>query len=352
LHSAAVVLAGVSRTPSASRVFAPVLERIQANGHVLFGTAVVRIETDDEIVGSSGRVLPVRVRTDAATINLFLKRFLPAGDGTPEELSRLRRYLDSEVERAGLAAAGLDPTSALSVGRVVTCFPDLLALVTERAAGEGLDRVLMRIGPWRSGRAIDAALLALGRVGEWIRRFQSLVPVRNPAFRKDYREYLDIRLRALAASPRAGFTDDHRRALLTVFDAHARQLAASDLALVAIHADLCPANILVRDTGITVVDFAMSSDGNKFVDLSHLAFHIKLIARRWRLSAAIVRTLENALIQGFDPALRTDVPLFKLMTLQHMVCHLAASSSRLSGVVREWRFRRHVQWGLRMAASL
>jgi Phosphotransferase enzyme family len=351
LHDAGVMLAGGSCSASASHVFAPVLARIHANGPALFGSAVCSVETADEIVGVASRLLPVRVRTGTATVDLFLKRFVPVGGG-PEELPRLRRYLDSEVERIRQAAAVFQPASAPSVPHVVACFPDLLALVTERAAGDGLERVVMRLGLFRSRKAFDATRLALERVGGWIRRFQAGVPVRNPAFRKNYREYLDIRLRALAALRRGGFTEDHRRALLTFFDRHEQRLAADDLALVAIHADLCPANVLVRDTGVTVLDFAMSSDGNKFVDLAHVDFHVKLLARRWRLPPAVVRKLENALLQGFDPALRSDVPLFKLMRLQHMVCHLAGSAPRANGVIREWRLRRRLQWGLRMAASL
>src|SRR5206468_11644897 len=114
------------------------------------------------------------------------------------------------------------------------------------------------------------------------------------------------------------------------------------------HADLCPANVLVSDAGITVLDLAMSSDGNRYVDVAHLDFHVKLAARRWRLQSSLVRALEETLLREFDPELRADQPMFALMRLQHAACHLAAAAPRATGVMREQAFRRKVRWTLRL----
>ncbi len=329
--------------------FAPVFARLQADAAALFGSAIRRIDTGREVVGQSCRLLPVRVQTQSTTVDLFVKWFVGSGEMS-DERERLSRYFQWESERTLQAAAAFASSTTLGVSRIIASFPDLLALVTERSPGAGLDRVLRRLALIRSVKTVNAAAAALHRVGEWVRGFQRGVPVRNSAFRKDYREYLDIRLRALAASGRGGFTDDHRRACLAAFEAFARQINTTDLALVPIHADLCPANVLVRNTGITVLDLAMSSDGNKCVDLAHLAFHVRLLGQRWRLGAALVDRLERALLGGYDPDLRADAPLLKLMMLQHGVCHLAACAGRVDGWIDERRLRQRVDWTLRTFA--
>jgi hypothetical protein len=340
-----VTPAGASDVAVGSATFAPVLARLRVTADALFGGAIRRIDAGREIVGPSARLLPVRVYAASTAVDLFAKRFVTTASAS-EELERLSRYFRWESERTLQAAATFRSTANLGVSRVVASFPDLLTLITERAPGAGLDRVLNRLALVRNRNAVDAALTALSRVGEWLRRFQAGVPVRDPTFRKDYREYLDIRLRALAASGRGGFTGDHRVALLSVFETIVRQVDADDLALVPIHADLCPANVVVRDAGITVLDLAMSSDGNKYVDLAHLAFHIKLLGRWWRLGPALADRLECALLGGYDPGLRPDAPLFELMMLQHSVCHLAAHAAKLGGWAEERRLRRRVRWTL------
>jgi hypothetical protein len=95
----------------------------------------------------------------------------------------------------------------------------------------------------------------------------------------------------------------------------------------------------------------MSSDGNKYVDLAHLAFHIQLIARRWRLGSALADRLGCALLGGYDPELRQDAPLFKLMLLQHSVCHLAWYAAKFRGWADERRLRRRVAWIVQTFAS-
>jgi hypothetical protein len=342
-----VAAADMTAGPAA---FTPVLARLQADAAALFGSAIRRIDTGREVVGQSCRLLPIRVHTQSTEVDLFLKWFVGAGE-TSEGRERLSRYFQWESERTLQAAAAFASSTTFGVSRIVASFPDLLALVTERSPGAGLDRVLRRVALARNRKTVNAAALALNRVGEWVRGFQSRVPVRDPAFRKDYREYLDIRLRALAASGRGGFGDHHRRAFLTAFEASARQIGSDDLALVPIHADLCPANVLVRNTGITVLDLAMSSDGNHCVDIAHLAFHVRLIGQRWRLGAALVDCLERALLRGYSPDLRVDAPLLKLMMLQHSVCHLAAWAGKVDGWINERRLRRRVAWTLRTFAE-
>jgi Phosphotransferase enzyme family len=337
------MLTGASGMAAGSATFAPVLARLHADAGALFGSTIQRIAAGREIAGSSGRLLPVRVYTQSTAVDLFLKRFV-GSRGASEERDRFARYFQWEYDRTREAAAAFQSSTTLGVSRIVASFPDLLALITERAPGAGLDGVLTRLALVRDSKRVNGALDALGRAGEWVRCFQSGVPVRNPAFRKDYREYLDIRLRALAASGRGGFGEDHRDALLNVFELAAAQLQPDDLALVAIHADFCPANVLVRDTGITVLDLAMSSDGNRYVDLAHLAFHVRLLGQRWRLASGLVDRLERALLRGYDPELRADAPVLKLMMLQHSVCQLAGRAARARGWVDERRLRRRVAW--------
>ena len=332
--------------------FEPVLARLKLDSTAIPDSSA-RLQPWRQFSGPFSRVLHVRIAAASPREDLFVKVFVPETD-TPEEIARQRRYFDSECTRSAQANAALAGHSGLRAPRIVAAFEDLLAIVSERETGVSLERLFKRLVLRRSAGALRQTEAALTRVGQWVRGFQDGVPVRNPAFQKDYREYLDVRLRRLVETNGGAFTRAHRQKFLDAFDASAARLAPDDLRLVPIHADLCPSNVLVRDDGITVLDFAMSSDGNRFMDIAQLDLHLRSMCSRWRLGDAVTERLQTALFAGFDPDLRPDLPLFRLMTLQHTVCQLTLCAVPARGPMRllqERRLRRRIAWSLRVAQA-
>jgi aminoglycoside phosphotransferase (APT) family kinase protein len=95
--------------------------------------------------------------------------------------------------------------------------------------------------------------------------------------------------------------------------------------LVAIHGDLRPTNILVSADGrVTVLDSAIGKTGTRFHDLAHLYMHLEFLRWRPRLKSGIVGDVQHALLRGYDAAVSASDPLFVLMLLHHIVCHIAA----------------------------
>jgi hypothetical protein len=303
-----------------------------------------------ETAGQFTRVQRLRVEAGASVSYIFIKLFTPNSTDA-DEVARQRRYLASDYERTLQAQTALQSTPWLAVPQVLACFPDLFALVTREAPGERLDRLLKRFALVRTTAAKERISRALAQVGEWVKRFQVGVPVRDPLFQKDYARYLDDRLKMLVAARAGGFSERHRAAVLSMFEAHVARSRPGDLAQVAVHADLCPSNILVRDEGVTVLDLAMSTDRTKYLDVTHLHVHLMRAERRLRLGRKLAGEWQRALLRGFDPQLRTDEPLFRLMVLQHVICGLAAElDTTASGqLLRQWRMRRHIQCGFAMA---
>ncbi len=120
------------------------------------------------------------------------------------------------------------------------------------------------------------------------------------------------------------------------------------MAAVPIHADLTPLNIIVDESGrTTVLDFTMAKTGTQHHDLSHVYFHLQLMAARRRGREAPFRALQQALLSGYAPALTAEDPLFRLMLLQHGVCHVALLAERRVPVLDaayRWFMRR--RWRL------
>jgi tRNA A-37 threonylcarbamoyl transferase component Bud32 len=333
----------------ATSAFAAVIDHLQADAPRLFHVSTVRCEVLSTRSGQFGTVARVAVEGTPRPTVIFVKVFASV-DNTLAERARQLRYLRAEFDRTTIAARAFAATPALGVARPIACFPDLLAIVTEEARGVGLHVLLRRLALGRTRAALDAATTAMRRAGEWVRRFQEAVPVADPTFKKDYRAYLDDRLRTLAATPL--FMDTERQRLLAFFDEMSSRIPAADWSPVAVHADFCPPNILVRDDGLTVLDLAMSTDRTKYLDVAHLYMHLALSKRRLLLPQRVIDTLQHALLDGFQRGVSADAPLFRLMLLQHVACHLAGIAERaltLPAPLRRWMFGRAAARGLALA---
>lgn len=336
-----------SKTGRVSPAFLPILQQLETNSVLYFGKPLSRVEPTLELHGRYSRVLRLRIEAGDRTLSIFVKRYEPR-TGTAEEALRFRRYVVTEYSRTLLAAQCSTPSTG--VARAIACLPDHFALVTEEAQGVGLDRLFKRCAIVRTPSARENVCRALRQAARWLRAFQAGVPVVKTRMR-DYRNYLDIRLRELVGLRRPGFGEAERAAALSFFDIHHPRLTPADRALVPIHGDLCPTNILVRDQGVTVLDLGMSGDGTRYQDLAHLCFHVELSGYRLSLGSNVVERLKRALLEEFEPGLTADAPLFRIMLLQHAVCFLAQLARQEPDAVtilNEWQWRRRVAWCIKM----
>jgi len=342
----------VSVATPAATTFAAILEQLQADSQQYFGTSSATCEPLWMRDGLFGSVMRLAAHTGRGDVILYAKIFKPRND-TPEELERQHSYMSTEFERTREARHAFADISHLAVPRPVACFPEHLAIVAEEAQGVGLNVILKRLALRRTRAAREAAFTALERVGEWLRVFQASIPA-NPAERKDYRRYLDRRLRALVRH--AAITERDREVVLAFFDAQWALVPDEQLNPVAVHADLCPANILVAPDCLTVIDLAASLDRARYLDVAHLYMHLAIAGERMHLGRALTSELQQTLLRAFDPALTSEVPLFRLMLLQNAIVHhlfLVESPpgplARLATVFRGSQARRARQWSFGLA---
>lgn len=268
----------------------------------------------------------LRIRVDAAgrRTHAFLKVFKPR-HSTPEEIAQLRRFVEREYRAATALHQTVTGRPGLTALRPLALFPEQLAIVTEEVEGKTLDRVL-REGVWR--RSVRPQVgAAAARVGRWVRTYQGVTAAEGVVSTDGLRAYLDVRLRNLTS---VVIAPEERERVLRAFDAVAGRVAPEPL--VAIHADLCPANILVGPKGdVTVLDFAMAKSGTRLHDLAHLFMHLEFFGWKSYVPASYVRALQQALLEGYDAGLAENDPLFTLMLLQHVVCHIALLAEQRRG---------------------
>ena len=318
--------------------FEPVLAALAAGALQYFGDARAIVEPVARLERPFSALLRLRVNASGRDSHAFAKMFKPRFS-TPEELAQLRRFVEREFRAALRLHDALRTHAGLTALRPVAVFPDDLAIVTEEVVGTTFDR-LLRDAVW--GRRVSEPVDTIAeRIGAWIRTYQAVIEADGVLALDERREYVDVRLRKLVAA--AILTETDRSQALARFDNLAQRVPPAQ-PLIAIHADLCPSNILVgADGGVTILDFAMAKAGTRYHDLSHLYMHLEFLRWRPRLKSAIVGEAQGALLHGYDAGASASEPLFVLMLLQHLVCHVALLAERPSGPLdpaHRWFVRR------------
>lgn len=293
----------------------------------------------------------VRVRLASPTSSrcLYVKRYKPKGQGQEQWLlARDRVTRDYHASLRVIDRVG--GVSGYAAVRPVACYPEDLALITEELPGETLTQTIERSARgWPRRPELDRLAAVLARVGGWIRLFQGERADQSGSLAlASMREYLDVRLRKIVASSNDPFDEADRQRLLDWFDRVAAQVAGSELIGVPVHADLCPANVLVHAGTIAVIDFAMASTGGLYLDLARMYTQLEFMQAKPWFRRQVIAELQRALLRGYDPLLRPDRPLFALFLLQHTMTQFlkltlrpGRSTARMwNGYVRQ----RHRRW--------
>jgi hypothetical protein len=325
--------------------FDSVLERLRAESLLHFESASVQMERRRVFVRPFSQVLEVEIEVEGRAIGAFVKILKPRSDGA-QELEATRRNIAREFEVTTRVHGGFAPHAGLSTARPIACYPELLAMVTERVDGVSLQRLLARARGFPSEAAVERLSATMGRVGAWLKTFQALEGPDGHVSLDQMRGYLDKRLQPLADGHVIGA--ETRVRLLRYFDDLARTVPLSDLEAVPVHADFTPENVVIRDGDVSVLDFTMAKRGARYLDLSHMFMHVDLLKAKPWFRSAVIDALTRALVGGFDPLLRTGHPLFQLLLLQHVVCHLRQMHLDPPGlpvrVYAEFLRRRYLAW--------
>jgi aminoglycoside phosphotransferase (APT) family kinase protein len=231
--------------------------------------------------------------------------------------------------------------------RPVACYAEHLAIVTEQTDGTTLMAYLDGNAAWFPSTSVKRGMTqTLAAVGRWLQQFQSIDGAVGRVSLTGLRDYVDVRLKRLVA--RGVFSAcDRERILRHLFRLGAR-VSKRELDGVLIHADFGLGNILVAGPRVVVLDFAMVQRGCALHDISRLYLQLDAMRGKPQYRFATVRALQRALLEGFDPTLTAERPLFRFLLMLHRINHLSTLSKareRLRGDVLNGRVRRlHRRW--------
>ena len=318
-----------------------VLDALKLDPTTEFGAPDARIERLAQTERPLSTIHRVRIHTPTRSVTAYAKILKPYGN-TPEELAMADRMLRREFKATKGLFDVLSQDAEIGAVRPIAFLPEQRVVVTEEFPGRPFSDLLDS-----ASRATDDLRAVARRVGSWVRIYQSLGVSESSVSLAERRAYLDVRLKQLEGRV---ISPAERHGVLSTFDELAARLGP-EVPAVPIHADLGPANIMVDANGrIAVLDFTMVKKGTACHDISHVYFHFEMIGARQR-KREMMRELQRAMLAGYSPSLSERNPLFQLMLIQQVVCHVALLAARrvpLVDLAYRWFVRRRWQACLQM----
>ena len=320
--------------------FDTLLSHLSRDRSTEFGRPGARVDVLRRIEGPFSSVRQVRITAPSSAPTVaYIKILKSHGEGA-EELARLDRMVAREHKTLLTVHRAAEHHAKLRTVRPIAYVPQLRAIVTEAVPGHSLSEVLKH-----GQRDRERLASAAAGVGAWIRLYQTLDDPARDVELAERRQYLDERLQLLE---RRVLSSADRRNVLALFDRLARNVGVPHVHGVRIHGDLAPTNIIVDPEGrVAVLDFTMVKAGTVYHDITHLYFHLELMRLRRRRRWPHLGAVQQALLEGYREGLTAEDPLFRLMLLQHAVCHVALLAERRSrrfAAAYHWLARR--RWRL------
>ena len=326
--------------------FEPVFERLRAgsDGYFGFSAVIAGVDYEERPFSYLCRAAVSRPGATAPGGHVFIKIFKPKD---PAQGVDMRARVVQDYATTCEIHSFMAPAPGLGAVRPIACYDDLLTIVTEQAKGETLLEALQRRGTWFPGAAEVASLTASARaIGRWLARFQEFKPGTGHVTITALIDYVDVRLKRLLEH--AVITAGDRDRILAHLRALGERIAAPELREVSTHADLAPANVLISGEDVVVLDFAMAGRATSLHDVSRLYMQLDLLRAKPQFRRAVLARLQAALLEGLDPSLTPERPLFRLLSMLHHVNHFGTVSLRRESFparLLNWRVARmHRRW--------
>lgn len=319
--------------PITEHMFCDVLQQLRADPQKYFGQpAMLTINPVTLVDGRHSQILKAKVIFGERAINICMKRVKLKGDSSKHHQLWQQR-VETEYNVAKVIYDGFKRYSQdYSCVRPVGCFPKSLTLVTEECPGQPFMRLLenkARFYPDADTRETLARYCYLS--GNWLRAFQELTKKSDSKFELDEMlEYVDRRLHRLVDHSAIPFDNRLRLGILAFIESQRSHISDIDRAISGVTGDFVPANVLVNDGKITVLDFGMFSYGSVYQDLAQYYQHMDFFRLKPIYRGVIISELQEEFLRGYHANWNKNKPLFTLFRIRCIVNRLAATT------VRKW----------------
>ena len=300
-----------------------VLRRLSEDQHDRWGGEVRSVHPLSRIRRPFSEVTILEVELESSKRKIVVKQFTLKND-SPEQLAKMQARVRKEFDVTRLFHDKFRDCSGFSTAEPIGCYPDLLSIAMTYSPGENLADVVDKMARYSPGKATLERLSAGSRAcGRYLVGLQKMTAETGRLDLAELIEDIDLRLKAIVKLESRVMDSRLRGEILDHCGRQASLATDSDLRVCGVHGDYCTSNILVAGDEVTVLDFTMFKPGSTFHDVTYFCRNLTNFLHKPIFRPQTFTILQRAFLDGYDENLDPTGPVFKLLSLRHVVCHLA-----------------------------
>lgn len=325
-----------------------VIRRLLQEPRECFGGQVRSILPVARIRRPFSEVTKLEVELEGSRRKIVIKQFR-LKNGSPAHKRKMEERVRKDFDVTRFFHEQFADCAGYSTPEPIICYPELLAIVMVLSPGENLGDLIAKKARLYPSKATLQRLSDGSRAcGRYLRRLQNITAETGKLDLEELIQDVDLRLKTIVARDDGVIDPGLRRGLLAHCEKQALLAAESDLGLCGVHGDYCAGNILVGRDAVTVLDFTMFKTGSKYHDVTYYCRNLANFLHKPIFRPKTISVLQRAFLNGYDENLEAENPVFKLLSLRHVACHLrGVLEARAPWHVRLFNrrvARRHGDW--------
>ena len=295
------------------------------------------------IVRRHSSILVVCIKQDEKKRNIYIKRPRLKGVNVSQQIKMAERG-KREFEMAKMVCEAFKHLPQFGVLRPITYYPEGFAFIAEECQGKPLRSFLpFWYDLWKAKSKMNAAAPYCYLAGQWLRHL-------HETDSNNHRFPLPIEAISSGIHSRLYKLKSCPFPLSPVLEGRVKEyvgqmqdaLKGEELKRSIIHGDFCPANMLVDNGKLSVIDFSTAGEGSIYNDLTHFLLHLRNLIQYHLVSKNHIKKLEHEFLRGYGMVELEKKPFIRLLMVYHTICRLLSITKKTE--TQGHKIKLHWQW--------
>ncbi|MDI6780498.1 MAG: phosphotransferase [bacterium] len=294
-----------------------ILGFLQQGEDEYFKTKVLNFEILRFEERPASQLFNIKVLLDSGSKNIFVKISKLRSNISIDDL---QKEIAMEYEIGKMVSDHLYETNKYSAIKMIVCFPEYYALVTEECQGDLLNSIIIKHGKLYPNKQRCNYLKSICyNCGLLLKNIHDTTLQDEIFDLHELIEYIDIRLKKSVVDERIVFDEKMRQGILKYLRKQIPMISKDDLRVVGTHGDFGPNNILIENQTVKIMDYADFQYDSMYQDITYFYQRLENLMHNPIFRPVTIHALQDAFCQGYSSEIIINKPIFMMFRVRHVI---------------------------------
>ncbi len=294
-----------------------ILGFLQQGEDEYFKTKILKFEILRFEERPASQIFKIKALLDSGSKNIFVKISKLRNNMSIDEL---QKEIVREYEIGKMVYDHLYETTEYSAIKMIACFLDYYAIVTEECQGDSLNSIIIKYGRLYPNKQRCNYLKSICyNCGLLLKNIHDTTQQDEIFDIHELIEYIDIRLNKLVADKQMVFDEKMRQGILKYLGKQSLMVAKDDLRIAGTHGDFAPNNLLVENQTVKIMDCADFQYSSIYRDITYFYQRLENFLHNPIFRPGTINALQDAFCKGYNPQINIASPLFTIFRIRHVI---------------------------------